>query len=167
MYDANITLDELLVSREERAANQRKLIKKYSCPLICFTVIMPGSEKLNRLSRRIFEGGVSAIENQLTELGIKHISEIIKKTGPEGYFAVNADDMKIKGKMISIEDSHPWGRLFDIDVIGMDFAPLSRRDLGYGERKCLLCCERAAVCVKSRRHTTSEILTRIGQICGV
>lgn len=166
MYNSNVTLEEMLSSKEERAETQKNLIKKYSCPIISFTVIIPGPEKLNRLSRRIFERGMSAIENGINDFEIKHISTLIKKTGPEGYYAINATASEIKERMIEVEESHEWGRLFDIDVIGLDFTPVSRRDLNREERKCLICDDNAALCIKTKKHSTEEVLSKLEEICG-
>ncbi len=164
MYRPEVTLPELLDSREKRAAEQERLIEAYRCPLICFTVVMPGSEKLNRESRQIFESGCLAIEDALEGKPVLYLRELIKRTGCEGYFAVDCDETELKKAMIEIEEYHPYGRLFDIDVIGRSFRPISRKELGHPERECLVCGEVSAVCVKSRRHSTEEVLTAIRKI---
>jgi len=164
MYRTDVTLPELLDSREQRAAEQAKLIERFRCPLICFTVVMPGSEKLNRESRMIFESGCLAIEETLNLKTLRYLSEQIKRTGCEGYFVVDEDEKALKKAMIEIEEYHPFGRLFDIDVIGRSGRPLSRRDFDLPERECLVCGGQSAVCVKSRKHSTEEVLKTIRHI---
>ena len=66
--------------------------------------------------------------------------------------------------MISIEENHPLGRLFNIDVFSPDGNLISRGLLGLGSRSCLVCGEPAASCIEKRVHSTELILWRTVQI---
>ena len=46
--------------------------------------------------------------------------DIAELTGDEWIAAVDADAAAIKELTMEIENRHPFGRLFDIDVIGVD-----------------------------------------------
>ena len=48
-------------------------------------------------------------------------------TGYEAYWIVRADARSVKRQMCGIEDFHPLGRLFDLDVIQSDATPLAHR----------------------------------------
>ena len=52
-----------------------------------------------------------------------------------------------------MKESHPLGRLFDMDVLGPDGRKLSR--MRY--RKCLICGRQAQECSRSRTHTVREM----------
>ena len=67
-------------------------------------------------------------------------------TGYEGYLVVKADGCQVKKLMIALEETK-IGRLYDIDVLEKENTKISRKDLGFPERKCLLCDNPACQCV--------------------
>lgn len=73
---------------------------------------------------------------------------------------------EVKRACCEIEDSHPHGRLMDIDVLsgGDRLSILSRTEVGLPERRCLLCERPARECIRAGRHTTDELLARISEI---
>lgn len=162
-----ITLQELLESRDRRAARQGELLAQYpGRVLLCLTVQLPGPEKRNELSLKIARAGVDAVK------ALKPEYEEVKdlETGFEGYFVFDMEPLALKKLAASIEDTHPLGRLMDLDVMchserSERILPLSRADIGLPERKCLLCENPARYCMRARTHTTEELLKRIEQIC--
>ena len=85
-------------------------------------------------------------------------------TGYEAYWIVRAEARSVKRQMCGIEDFHPLGRLFDLDVIQSDATPLSRTDVGFAPRRCLLCDQEARWCMRNHTHTQEEILQRIDEM---
>ena len=83
-------------------------------------------------------------------------------TGDEMLLCVDAPAEKIKDLTQQIEERHPYGRLFDMDVIGTDGMKLSRSSY----RKCLICDCQAQECARARRHTVAEMQDRIEEILG-
>ena len=83
-------------------------------------------------------------------------------TGDEMLLCVDAPAEKIKDLTQQIEERHPYGRLFDMDVIGTDGMKLSRSSY----RKCLICNCQAQECARARRHTVAEMQDRIEEILG-
>lgn len=81
-------------------------------------------------------------------------------TGPEMLLCVSASAEKIKDLTTQIEENHPYGRLFDMDVIGTDGQKLSRPSF----RKCLICDCQAQECARSRKHTIAEMQDKIEEI---
>lgn len=73
---------------------------------------------------------------------------------------VSASAEKIKDLTTQIEEKHPYGRLFDMDVIGTDGQKLSRPSY----RKCLICDCQAQECARSRKHTIAEMQDKIEEI---
>jgi len=161
--ECEITLEQMLKARDERAEKQRKLIMKYELPLISFTVNMPGARKSTALGTSIFLEGCCEIMKRLEDKGklpVHHEARDLL-TGSEAYVIVDMDGRALKELMLEIENAHPLGRLWDFDVIGRDGLTVSREALGYPKRKCLLCDEDAHACARSRAHSLDELLRKI------
>ena len=92
---SNISLEQLLRSRDERSEFQQKLLKEWQLPLVSFTVNMPGPDKLNDRSLYIFNRGREAIKEALSgKIVFSEERELV--TGPEGYYIVNMDPSELK-----------------------------------------------------------------------
>lgn len=154
-----ITLEQLLESRDNRARHQRELLGAFpGRSLICFTVQLPGPEKRNDISLKIGEAGVQAIKDEFGD-AIEHLEVRDLETGFEAYFIVSLEASQTKRRCCTIEDTHPWGRLMDIDVPGTD-----RAAVGLPGRKCLLCDNEVRYCMRAKLHTQEELLARIREI---
>ena len=155
-----ITLEQLLKSRDNRAAFQQKLLEKYpGSTVVCFTVQLPGPEKRNALSAEIAKEGVEALENVLG----RALQTRDLETGFEAFYVVPEPADAVKRRCCQLEETHPLGRLMDIDVIGPE-GPVSRTDVGFPPRKCLLCDQPARICMRARTHTHEELLRKIEQM---
>lgn len=153
-----ITLQELLDSRDKRAARQGELLHQFpGRALLCLTVQLPGPQKRNVNSLKIASAAVEAIESSFKPV-FKQLKDL--ETGFEGYFIVEDSPMQAKVKAVQIEENHPLGRLMDIDVPGMD-----RAAAGLPPRKCLLCDNEVRYCMRARSHTVKELLDRIDCLC--
>jgi len=159
----SITLHQLLESRENRAYRQKKLIEQYGCTLISFMVNMPGDTKDTPLSRSIFSAGLSVLNDYISSKSLQliHKESHIMPTGHEGFFLLDILADKLKQDLTGLEDTHYLGRLFDFDVIDSHMHHLSRSDTGAQLRKCLVCSETAAACVRQKRHSVVQILETI------
>ena len=149
-----VSLDELLLSRERRASIQREMLAAHNAPLISFTMNIPGPKKTSELIIRAFDLGVGIIYGEIS--GVKILSEYKKydKCGPVLILSVEADALKLKELFTKIEDEHPIGRLFDIDVIASDGTHLSR-----GEQRCCIVCGAAGrACSAGRLHPLEELV---------
>lgn len=150
-----ITLEQVLQARDHRADRQRFMLQAYGLPLVSLTVVMPGSEKRTPTSLYIAQKAIEAIENRFS------IAEMEKEDLPTGYearYAIDMEALSLKRATVAIEESHPLGRLFDIDVIDSNGSPISREQIGEEPRECLVCGELSAACVRSRRHSVPEVL---------
>lgn len=157
-----VSLKEILDAREQRSQKQQQLLAQYKKPLICFTMNIPGPEKLNRDVSIGFSVGSWLLRDSLSGRGILYKEISRKPTGCEAYYVVELPAKALKKIAIDIEDISPIGRLFDIDVIDTDGTKLSREDLGLPRRKCLLCEGDAALCARSRAHSLEELTDRTG-----
>lgn len=182
MKNMPITLDELLASRDARHAMQQKLMAEHSGKtLVCLTVVMPGSVKRNQQSLIVARAAVEAMRkaynisddllpetelltNELkTEAG-ECLVERDLNTGYEAYLITPLPLLEAKRVAVDIEDTHPLGRLFDIDVIDAQGIPVSRDRVGGQPRRCLVCDHEARYCMRMRWHTQEEIWARIKQM---
>lgn len=185
-----ITLDELLASRDARHAMQQKLMAEHSGKtLVCLTVVMPGSVKRNLQSLTVARAAVEAMRKAF---GVKNTDELMRSdelipetelltdelrindegclierdlnTGYEAYLITPLPLLEAKRVAVEIENTHPLGRLFDIDVIDKQGIPVSRDRVGGQPRRCLVCDHEARYCMRMRWHTQEEIWARIRQM---
>ena len=156
-----ITLQELLESRDRRARRQGELLSQFpGWALLCLTVQLPGPEKRNALSIKIARAGVEAVEKRFNPV-FKETNDL--ETGFEGFFIVDGQPLEVKKAAVEIEDTHPLGRLMDLDVIGPE-GPLGRADIGLQERRCLICEKPARYCMRAGSHTLDELMAKIKQL---
>ena len=159
-----ITLDMLLESREKRWNFQRQLIQEHpELTLVCVTVIMPGNVKRNTQSLVVAHAAVQSVQNAFDK-DIRWQQEKDLVTGYEAFFLIQRPMFDCKRVACEIEDAHPLGRLFDIDVIDSNVEPVSRSVIGKEGRKCLLCEHEARYCMRNHTHSREELQQRIQQM---
>ena len=165
MEPSVISLTELLAARDNRAARQRELLAAWpERTLLSLTVVLPGAVKRDERSLRVGEAGVAAVRETLQPL-YEEIRDL--RTGFEAFFIVAADRLAAKRLTCRIEDTHPWGRLMDIDVLeadGESVRPISRTAVGLPERRCLLCDRPARECMRARTHSPEALQAALDAI---
>ena len=158
-----ITLEQLLDSRDRRVQNQKELLSAFpGCSLICLTVQLPGQVKRSSESLIIGEAGLAELLNRFGSV-LRHVHVRDLEPGYEAYLLVPMAARDVKRICCRIEDTHPLGRLMDIDVMD-SVVPLSRADRGLPPRQCLLCGNEARYCMRARTHSTEELLEKIRQL---
>ena len=159
-----ITLDQLLASRENRHEKQMALLSDHpALTLVCLTVIMPGEVKRNYHSLIVANAAMTAVLECFKDtLVYVQASDLV--TGYEAYFLTSLNRQQAKLLTCKVEDEHPLGRLFDIDVINSDGAPISRQEVGQPPRRCLLCENEARYCMRNHSHTLEELQDCIRQM---
>ncbi len=159
-----ITLDRLLASRDARHEMQmRMLADNPDKTLVCMTVVMPGSVKRNEVSLTVAHAAVEALKVAFAKEADAMVERDLD-TGYEAFLTVDMPLMQVKRMTCDIEDTHPLGRLFDIDVIDAEGVPVSRDRAGRSARRCLLCHMDARYCMRTRQHSQQEIWQRIEQM---
>lgn len=158
-----VTLEQMLAARDEKASRQNELVMQFGLPLIALTVNIPGSCKKTPASRAAFQVGYSELLDQLAERELipAHCETRENTTGYEAYVVVNLNETRLKEITVQIENTHPLGRLLDYDIIGRDGIAISRKSLGYSERKCFLCDEIAHACARNKTHSIEELHGKI------
>lgn len=156
MEQREVTLEEVLAFRDEKAGTQARLLE--GVPAGCVVSLgmnIPGPVKWNNAVRAAFEAGRSALARLISDRGGTVRQERVLLL-PGGCAAVclvlGAEPPELKRAAVQLEETHPLGRLFDVDVLGRDGMALSRQAVGAAARKCLLCGGDAKACGRSRAH---------------
>lgn len=157
-----VTLEQMLESRDNRQRLQRQYLENNpGLTLMVLTVVMPGGDKRTEDSLTIARAAVRAVRELFGEHIVK-AEERDLATGFEGWFILDHPPLEAKRLACRLEDSHPLGRLFDIDVFDVtSHAPLSRTGLGLEQRHCLICSRPARECMRSQAHSYTQILDHI------
>ncbi len=159
-----ITLDKLLASRDRRVEMQQKLREKHpNLTLVCLTVIMPGNVKRNLSSLIVSQAAINALLNRFEGKIVDIITRDLE-TGYEAYLLTSLSQHEAKMIACDIEDNHPLGRLFDIDILDADGIPVKRETAGFQPRRCLMCDNEARYCMRNRAHTPQELNAKIQQM---
>ena len=156
------SLQEILDAREQRAQRQQTFLCQYQKPLICFTMNIPGPEKWNRDVSIGFSVGNWMLKRALSGLPVIHRQLYRQQTGWEAFYIVDMPAQELKKLTLEIENTDPIGRLFDMDVIDTDGKKISREELGYPRRTCLICNNDAYLCAGRRSHNLSQLQDRTG-----
>ena len=150
-----ITLSQILEARDRRADNQRRLLDRHGCPVISFTMNIPGPVKNSPLIGRTFRVGLERLLAALDREGMTPLDPLQTdaNTGCEYLCAVREDASRLKALCEAIENEGPLGRLFDMDVLDRDGEKLSRPE----ERRCIVCGATGKGCASRRLHSVAEL----------
>lgn len=158
-----VSLLDVLNAREARVRQQQLLLTEHRAPLLCFTMNIAGPVKTTPLIERGFRAGLEELDSRLPKEKILFRAAKVLPTGCEGYYAVSMPAPELKALCTRIEENHPLGRLFDMDVIDTDGRKLERQT----QRGCIVCGAPGRGCAASRAHSpeqlqavTEQLLTR-------
>lgn len=159
-----ITLDDMLRARDARALRQAGILEAHpGDSLLVLTIVAPGAVKRSRALRVAAEAACRAISDAFDGSMTSDL-RLDLPTGFEAFFSVSLTKEEAKHRAVTIEDTHPLGRLFDIDVMGADLRPLSRSEVGGSPRRCLLCDNDARVCMRTGAHSYSELTAYVDRL---
>lgn len=156
-------LSEILAAREARVARREVALSRQGLSTLTLCIVLPGAIKLCPAAIQLTEVAQAVIPRYLAAEGwrFKRVFAEDLSTGPEALFAVEADAHTLKSAMVALEEVHPLGRLWDLDVHRADGTALSRRDIGLQKRRCLICEQPAHACTRSRAHPLEDLLAEI------
>ena len=159
-----VTLEQMLEARDNRAMKQMTLLRKFRLPIISFSMNIPGPRKDSPLIRRGFEAGCRCLDHRLPRAAVKHREIFTAVTGCEAVYVMDMEAAEIKRITTAIEDDHGLGRLFDMDVLDVDFCKLDRETVGGGSRDCIVCGAKGRGCASRRLHSVEELQQATGRI---
>ena len=148
-----VSLLDILNAREARVQRQQQLLAAHRAPLLCFTMNIAGPVKTTPLIQRGFEEGLTLLDQQLPQETILFRENQVLPTGCEAVFAIDLPAEEIKDICTELEENHPLGRLFDMDVIGTDGRKLERKS----QRGCIVCGAPGRFCAASRAHSVEQL----------
>ncbi|WP_319531259.1 citrate lyase holo-[acyl-carrier protein] synthase [uncultured Cohaesibacter sp.] len=156
----DVTLPEILKAREDRVARRSKAQSDERLPALTLTIVMPGRVKDCPLSRQLADAARAAIDLVIRDNAwdARLIWSGGDATGPETLYLVDTTPENLKRAMVNLEENHPLGRLWDLDVHSEKGEGLSRKQFGLPRRRCLVCGQEAHACARSRAHSLSELL---------
>ena len=147
-----ITLQEVLDARENRASSQKRLLAQYGKPLLGLTMNIAGPIKRSALGDLLFRETLGELWERVGG-AIVHEERLDAATGLEAILVCGLPAEEVKALAVELETARPAGRLLDLDVIGIDGEKLSRGT----PRRCLVCGGPAGPCARSRAHGLSAV----------
>ncbi len=164
IYDGiPITPQAILDRRTRRAARQRELLDTGCSCLISFSLNIPGAVKQFTMARRGFDEGLLALHQEFAS----HITQeerIDGDTGSEALLCLDLPPEQVKRTAAAMEEYHPLGRLFDLDVLDPSGTALSRTQFDLSPRRCLLCGQNAKICARSQSHSPDAVQLYVAQM---
>ena len=155
-----VSLHNILNAREVRFRRQQSLLSEYRAPLLCFTMNIAGPVKTSPLIERGFRIGLELLDSRFPQEKILFREIRVLPTGCEAYYVISAPALALKTLCSDIEETHPLGRLFDMDVIDADGTKLERKT----ERSCMVCGAAGRFCAASRAHSVEQLQTVTSQM---
>lgn len=163
-----VTLIDMLNTREKRVSIQQGVLQKHpNCALLSATMNIPGPIKTNEQLRYAFLTVIKELSTIFPPEKIVARKQRELKTGSEYYLALEETPERLKRAVIEVEETHPYGRLLDLDVVYLkdhELHSVSRTELQYKPRTCFICEEEAKVCGRQRRHSVEEMQETISQL---
>lgn len=157
---ATLTLEQVLGAKERRASVQAQMRAEYGSTVVSMTLNMPGPVKYNE----DWLGMLYDAAAELRSVFFRQDYEIAEErllhdpAGATLLIAVKGAADVIKAAAIQLEDIKPWGRLLDLDVFSEAGEQVNRAALNFPPRKCLVCDEVAAICVRASKHDREEVI---------
>lgn len=163
-------LEEVLRFREKKALLQQRMMKEHpGAVIVSLGMNIPGPVKCSPLIRTAFYEGMERLEELLVlRRERKETPYKVFLEESAGYAAIyltgETDSYRTKKKTVSLEETHPLGRIWDIDVFGDSREAVEREAVGAQRRKCFLCGCDAKECARSRNHETGELQKKVTEI---
>lgn len=163
-----VELEEMLRFRETKVRIQEELREKYKGMVtMALAMNIPGPVKTSPDFLLAFNEGTKTLEEAVTDSGIriKEMAEVSENAGYMKFYALDSfDPAAVKCLAVRLEETHPLGRLWDIDVYDKQGVSMSREILSAPARRCLICGQDAKGCARSRTHSVDELILQVEHI---
>lgn len=168
MESREVSLVQVLEFREKKAAIQNEMSMHTSGDTVMsLGMNIPGPVKNGSLLSEAFQEGQARAEELITRQGgvIVQRAVLEEMAGYAAIYLINGiDRYMLKREAVRLEETHPLGRLFDLDVLGEDCGPITREEAGAERRTCLLCGRDAKICGRNRTHSVEELQKKVREI---
>lgn len=151
-------LAQVLEARDLRWRKLAEYCRLHQGCVVVATMNIPGPKKNNAVVSRAFERILQDLERE-TNASLLCLEQDFPPSGPYAFFLdrEGRDADGLKRVLVEFELRHPVGRWVDLDVRASDLSAVSRTQLGFPERRCILCDRPAKECARSRRHPVEEL----------
>ena len=131
-----VTLEALLAARDRRAERQRLWLERWQETLVSLTLVWPGEVKDSPQARQVMQVALMAFGElvQGAGWGICQHQVFWLHEGAEAFWAIAAPAAAVKRATVALENQHPLGRLWDMDVFSPRDGLLSRSSCGQPAR---------------------------------
>ena len=168
LENREVHLAQVLEFRENKAAIQKEMGMDMSKGVVVsLGMNIPGPVKSGTLLSEAFHEGKVRTEELIARQGGRIAQKAVLEE-QAGYAAIylvkGIDRHTLKKEAVRLEETHPLGRLFDLDVLGEDGCPVTREEAGAERRTCLLCGRDAKVCGRNRTHSVEELQRKVREI---
>jgi holo-ACP synthase CitX len=159
-------LDQVLQTKEERAAVQAELRARYQAAVVSISVNMPGVVKLDADTLALIEYATARLQQLFAAMDsrVHETCWLPAVAGPAVVLAVEADAATLKQLAVQVEEEQSFGRLLDIDVFDAAGIQLSRAAAGTAGRRCFVCDEPAILCIRGRRHDAQALAAAVKKL---
>lgn len=163
-----VTLEQILQTKEERAAVQAELRSRYHAVIVSISVNMPGVVKRSPDVLALIEYALARLQDLLEAEKIQsfELRRLDAVAGPSAVLAVKGKAEKLKEMAIRIEKEHLFARLLDIDVFDELGSQISRTSLGQDNRDCFVCAKMALSCIRDQNHSKGDLTERVDAMLG-
>ncbi|GLB29973.1 holo-ACP synthase CitX [Lacrimispora amygdalina] len=166
-----VDLEEMLSFREKKVRIQEELRKKHKGMVtMALAMNIPGPVKTSPDILLAFEEGTKMLEQAVSDAGVrmKEMNVVSENAGYIKFYALDCTDAAaVKGLAVRLEENHPLGRLWDIDVYDKEGFSISRESLLSPVRKCLICGQDAKGCARNRSHSVEELYREVERLIHV
>lgn len=155
-------IEDILRDREKRYERVMELSQIYKVPVLCGKINYPGVDKNTNEAKFAFKILREELQKVLDNI---IFSETLEGADGYSFLAVVAmDSLELKKIAVKIEESHPFGRLFDIDVYIESGCSIERGQIGHPKRKCIICGENPRICSKTNKHSFEDVINAVNKI---
>lgn len=145
---------EILRQKEERFAVQRALLARHGSPLLSVSLRLPGELLPSPEGRALLDKAASLIT------ALPHFEQARETHIAPAKWQVTAlpgETFHLKLAAVELEEQSPVGLFLDLDIIGSDGRPVSRKKLNLPPRPCILCGSPAKVCHREGIHPRTAV----------
>lgn len=141
------------------------MLRDWNRPVVELQLVTPGPVKWWSWSELVFDAAEALLRQGFGERGwaVREWVSVRPPTGAEAQVCVDANPWAIKRMVLALEESHPLGRLWSIDVATRE-GQLNRADIGLRPRRCLVCPGEAASCTAADAHPDKVLLAEVERI---
>lgn len=144
---------------ERRVERKNKIRLAHQLPVIALTLNIPEHLTRQAFVPMLFKSALNSFLAKMGEMDVRIIEQQLATLPTyEALFAVDIrSSTLLKKAVIEIEHTHPYGALFNFDVMCRQGKTISRRSSYMRPRPCLICDDIAQRCSSMKRHSPAQI----------